>query len=267
MLRRGSGFTLIELLVVIAIIAILAAILFPVFLAAKESAGKSACVNYLSQLGKAQLLYRSDYSDRLPLHIAWMGRYTEDKDYSSYYFLLTRYTRNKTGAFFCPATYQNVKVQIVNDQPRTTPPPGPGSWWCWASGLGEALRVGQDVQKRYGYNWGGTNDVTSYAAFLYPADPSKPKSQWHEQCFVVSSQFRRQSRVVYLFESIYDFVVAAHQFHNTPVEKQNPGYLAPRHQDNTVAGVLYYDGHTGMLSTQYIKDHYPMLIWGDERFE
>lgn len=57
---RPRGFTLIELLVVIAIIAILAAILFPVFLNAKESAQQTRCVSNLQQLGKAVGMYASD---------------------------------------------------------------------------------------------------------------------------------------------------------------------------------------------------------------
>jgi prepilin-type N-terminal cleavage/methylation domain-containing protein/prepilin-type processing-associated H-X9-DG protein len=55
------GFTLIELLVVIAIIAILAAILFPVFAQARESARKASCQSNLKQLGNAILMYSSDY--------------------------------------------------------------------------------------------------------------------------------------------------------------------------------------------------------------
>ena len=63
---KVKGFTLIELLVVIAIIAILAAILFPVFAQAKESAKKSLCLSNLRQIGMAFLMYENDYDDCLP---------------------------------------------------------------------------------------------------------------------------------------------------------------------------------------------------------
>jgi len=60
------GFTLIELLVVIAIIAILAAILFPVFAQARESARKATCQSNLKQIGTAILMYTQDYDEMFP---------------------------------------------------------------------------------------------------------------------------------------------------------------------------------------------------------
>jgi prepilin-type N-terminal cleavage/methylation domain-containing protein/prepilin-type processing-associated H-X9-DG protein len=66
MLCRKSGFTLIELLVVIAIIAILAAILFPVFARAREKARQTSCLSNVKQIGLGLMMYVQDYDERYP---------------------------------------------------------------------------------------------------------------------------------------------------------------------------------------------------------
>src|SRR5437660_12242245 len=73
-----TGFTLIELLVVIAVIAILAAILFPVFAQARESARKATCQSNLKQIGLAFQLYLQDHDETFPNtgdQRLWMGRF------------------------------------------------------------------------------------------------------------------------------------------------------------------------------------------------
>ncbi|HSV73600.1 MAG TPA: DUF1559 domain-containing protein [Chthonomonadales bacterium] len=69
---KRRGFTLIELLVVIAIIAILAAILFPVFAKARSQARRTSCLSNMKQIGTALLQYTQDYDERMPLP-AWAG--------------------------------------------------------------------------------------------------------------------------------------------------------------------------------------------------
>jgi len=73
--RRANGFTLIELLVVIAIIAILAAILFPVFAQAREKARGITCISNLKQLGTATMMYVQDYDETFPMAFGWGASY------------------------------------------------------------------------------------------------------------------------------------------------------------------------------------------------
>jgi prepilin-type N-terminal cleavage/methylation domain-containing protein/prepilin-type processing-associated H-X9-DG protein len=70
-MRAKRGFTLIELLVVIAIIAILAAILFPVFAQAREAARKAHCISNMRQLATAWIMYAQDYDEKSPLAGYW----------------------------------------------------------------------------------------------------------------------------------------------------------------------------------------------------
>ena len=69
MTRQKRAFTLIELLVVIAIIAILAAILFPVFAQAREKARQTSCLSNLKQLNLGCLMYIQDYDEMYPLSV------------------------------------------------------------------------------------------------------------------------------------------------------------------------------------------------------
>jgi prepilin-type N-terminal cleavage/methylation domain-containing protein/prepilin-type processing-associated H-X9-DG protein len=74
------GFTLIELLVVIAIIAILAAILFPVFAKARDTAQRAACISNLKQVGTALFQYLQDYDDHFPDSVdncAWLNPFND----------------------------------------------------------------------------------------------------------------------------------------------------------------------------------------------
>ena len=99
-MRRG--FTLIELLVVIAIIAILAAILFPVFARARESARKTQCLSNMKQLGNAIMMYTNDYDEYFP-ELASGGCWGRAGIANS---LWTRqifpYVKNK-GVYLCPS--------------------------------------------------------------------------------------------------------------------------------------------------------------------
>jgi len=79
-MKNHRGFTLIELLVVIAIIAILAAILFPVFARAREAAARTQCLNNIKQITLGALMYVQDYDEKMPMGVNVSGGPTEPAD-------------------------------------------------------------------------------------------------------------------------------------------------------------------------------------------
>lgn len=99
-----SGFTLIELLVVIAIIAILAAILFPVFAQAREQARKTSCLSNTKQLNLAVQMYIQDYDEVFPLLA----------------------TSPPDGSFFY--TWQDMAQPYIKNRPILVCPTAPGGW-------------------------------------------------------------------------------------------------------------------------------------------
>lgn len=110
MRRSKSGFTLIELLVVIAIIAILAAILFPVFAQAREKARATACLSNMKQIGMALNQYLGDWDDTYPWNrFPWpdetRANFMAGNFHGSQYTwrrAIARYMKNYT-AWVCPS--------------------------------------------------------------------------------------------------------------------------------------------------------------------
>lgn len=150
-----KGFTLIELLVVIAIIAILAAILFPVFARAREKARQSACTSNLKQIGIAFLMYAQDYDEVFCDSV--MGRNTPDHPARTncWNSLIMPYVKNQ-GVFKCPSAYWG----------RT----GLSSWGGINGGYGTVKQV-LGYNGGLGYNatdWGGDPNLDSPSAYGQP---------------------------------------------------------------------------------------------------
>jgi prepilin-type N-terminal cleavage/methylation domain-containing protein/prepilin-type processing-associated H-X9-DG protein len=105
---RRTGFTLIELLVVIAIIAILAAILFPVFAKAREKARAASCLSNIKQLALGWLMYAQDYDEVQVLGYRQANNEWDDvlqanrTTYIAWYGTITPYVKNRQ-LFTCPS--------------------------------------------------------------------------------------------------------------------------------------------------------------------
>lgn len=105
LLGRVRGFTLIELLVVIAIIAILAAILFPVFAQAREAARKTSCASNLKQVTSGAMMYSQDFDELMVP--SYLDYHTGDQTREPYYWagwadLIQPYVKN-TALLRCPS--------------------------------------------------------------------------------------------------------------------------------------------------------------------
>lgn len=120
--NKKSAFTLIELLVVIAIIAILAAILFPVFAQAREKARQTSCLSNMKQVGLGLLMYVQDYDENYPradywaptppLNPAATGTFAARVNHYKWPAWVLPYTKN-VNIFRCPS---RTRDQIAWDQ-------------------------------------------------------------------------------------------------------------------------------------------------------
>jgi len=102
------GFTLIELLVVIAIIAILAAILFPVFGRARENARRSSCQSNLKQIGLGVIQYTQDYDEKFPIH--------NQGSFPQGFFVLIQPYIKSTQLYQCPSDTYEAGTNPANDR-------------------------------------------------------------------------------------------------------------------------------------------------------
>lgn len=112
---RKRAFTLIELLVVIAIIAILAAILFPVFAKAREAARKASCQSNMKQVLTASMMYSQDYDEMI---VNSYGGYVYNGGTMFWMGMILPYTKN-TGIYICPS-WRKVAEPIPTNPQNTS---------------------------------------------------------------------------------------------------------------------------------------------------
>jgi prepilin-type N-terminal cleavage/methylation domain-containing protein/prepilin-type processing-associated H-X9-DG protein len=141
MLRRfRGGFTLIELLVVIAIIAILAAILFPVFAQAREKARSTSCLSNLKQIGLASAMYLQDYDEKWVIGTwgastgwdTWIDPMDDPARQPNWWSQLQPYVKNN-GIFLCPSAPNGAWYQANRRNTSYM-----SNWWIIFTGEADA---------------------------------------------------------------------------------------------------------------------------------
>ncbi len=113
-MRRA--FTLVELLVVVAIVAILAALLFPVFSRARERARLTVCTSNLKQIGAAVLMYAQDWDDTYPYAATILNEYEGRIDAPSLRMVLSPYLNPNSRVWFCPS-WMGIHGHLLKDHP------------------------------------------------------------------------------------------------------------------------------------------------------
>lgn len=258
-LRCKSAFTLIELLVVIAIIAILAAILFPVFAQAKEAAKQSTCMSNLRQVGMGTMLYSNDEEDRFP---TWAARVTPinggNSDYIPPDMQIMPYTRSE-GIWLCPS------------DPGKRADPNGMPWWDGRYMTKKLLRSYSYVGDIYTVEANGLDLNTgvyyrkvrnqwdmiprSVTEFSDPSDTVAWVEQW-------SPRWTDQYVGTIWGSGFIDCDVSKLAGRNVPYQGQSdrlPPGCASRQNEKPTAGhrdksqYVFSDGHAGIKTWAYIR--------------
>ena len=214
-MRRG--FTLIELLVVIAIIAILAAILFPVFARAREKAEQTACLGNTKQVALALHMYIQDYDEKVP--------YSRWENGMNLWGVLHPYMKN-WDVLVCPSEKTIDKVWVET--------PGFGRIDDWPDGNWVHLALGYAVDQYHFPYRTVYNSTFSLAAIETPSE--------------VGAIFERDE----LLTNSYVYCPLCMADHMTADEVRYwTGCVASRHNEGS--NVAFYDGHAKWMSHENIN--------------
>ena len=224
MRRRCAGFTLIELLVVIAIIAILAAILFPVFARARSKAQQNTCLSNTKELALAANMYVSDYDN-----MCFFGSYYDASSaLVSWPCELFPYVKNNQ-IFVCPSDI-NQRTEDPNGHPTAANTPAPVSY-CM-NGITTS-------------NWGScSGSMTGYNGGV-PMSMEKVDDTARTILFYDYNDQLAGSRV------------EAYNYQAYQVDLQVPGKTMPTTTQSWTAS-----HHAGGYNTAYMDGHSKWVMWG-----
>jgi prepilin-type N-terminal cleavage/methylation domain-containing protein/prepilin-type processing-associated H-X9-DG protein len=226
--RSKPAFTLIELLVVIAIIAILAAILFPVFAQARDKARMSSCLSNERQLGNAMMMYVQDYDETFPYN-RFHGSIgaTPEKAIISWRNVILPYLKSKE-VLACPSNPGGRPIPGV--QAVTFPPKN-------ANANAEGWGVEPDLRMPMSYN------MNACAITWVPADAGAPRP-------LRAAQLARPSDTILFGESKYpNSDMGAEWLWNIC-----GGVFA--HPGSKMANLIFFDGH--VKTKKWLATLYPL---------
>ncbi|MBD3292223.1 MAG: DUF1559 domain-containing protein [Armatimonadia bacterium] len=235
LMELRKGFTLIELLVVIAIIAILAAILFPVFARAREKARQASCLSNMKQIVTGSLMYVQDYDEFLFGHCQgtrstfYPPTYPDGNTSLRWPQLIYPYVKNEQ-LFVCPSHRSGSWVYDTN--PST-------AWPEPDTSLGYGLNYWSNYYYYYAYD-------TELPGFPRPAE-----TIWFTDC-----------NYYIVYPSYY-----LHRYPDNTTYGEN-GYARLQNRHNQGANVGFLDGHAKWLSDSVLEgDDGPVysdsMWWGD----
>ncbi|NSW55394.1 MAG: prepilin-type N-terminal cleavage/methylation domain-containing protein [Armatimonadetes bacterium] len=234
---RSRGFTLIELLVVIAIIAILAAILFPVFARTKEKARQASCASNLQQMGLAFASYRVDYDGKLPV-MAYMA---QNRIPYRWIHCVYPYVNNDQ-IFECPSNEVAKDANDISRPNRNSPLPETSYLYTLGSVMGQR------------------GEVLSETAVKDPAGTFMVMDGWYFEGSAAAASWN-----AFMFYFVGEGSTPVPQTFASWVNNQTTSYvnslqvLDRMHRHNDGVNVAYYDGHVKFQKTAAASDFTPEL--------
>lgn len=244
MMSRRDGFTLIELLVVIAIIAILAAILFPVFAAAKQAGQRTVCQGNVRQLLQGALLYEDDYSggilpgcvDQDNSGASWVGAQEMDELWPA---LVDKYIRQLKvkqnganssyelrGVFLCPSA-----PPIISNDPN----------------VHLTLEQANSVSRPYGYNYKYLGGDPSNSKDLKATMYHKEGTLYHNAAEVVKSTKTIRIMENWNFAGPYRYGCGSIMGMPPSMPSCAPNSIWPPGWHGAMSTVGWFDGHVSAV--------------------
>ena len=248
---KSRGFTLIELLVVIAIIAILAAILFPVFAQAREKARQSMCLSNLKQCGLGLMQYVQDYDESYPPSWGYHApTAAEPDDFIMWENIIMPYVKNGRvvaggetygGVFTCPSFPYDAQRNVYGTNPSLMP---------WAYG-----------DMKAGTNWSGDKfQPATLASVKVPTELGMlfEKGQNGDNVW----GFNYITDWVWIWDGgadkLYDYDFTG----SAPGGKWGDCATMPRYRHNGTTNVAFADGHVKSLPKGRLN--WQKNVWGNK---